>query len=103
MVRKLGTNFDLIWIDGPHAYPVAPMDIFTSYRLCNKGGFVLVDGIFVTVNTSDSYYKSVDGFGTLTSLKVSKLIKYFNLFNKRLGGHHNLSREKKYVVCFKKK
>jgi hypothetical protein len=93
----------LIWIDGAHGYPVVPMDIINSYRLCSKGGFVLVDDIFVTVNTSDSYYKSVGGFKTLTALKVSKLITDFTLFNKRLGGHHNLKSEKKYVGLFQKK
>ena len=100
---KWQEHFDLIWIDGAHGYPVVAMDVINSYRLANKNAFVLIDDILKRVSFSDSVYKSIGGFDSLTALVEAKLIPSFYLFYKRLSGVFNTPGEKKYVGLFVKK
>jgi len=93
-------NFDLIWIDGAHGYPVAAMDIINSYRLANKNAFVLIDDIWKKAKNTDSFYISTAGYESLNTLKNAKLISEYFLFPKRLGGIFNHPGNKKYVGCF---
>ncbi len=93
-------KFDLIWIDGAHGYPVVAMDVINSYRVANKGGFILIDDILKSVDLSDGMYKSIAGFESLNALVSAKLISQYFLFHKRLGGIFNYPGQKKYVGCF---
>ena len=78
-------KFDLIWIDGAHGYPVVAMDLINSFRLANKGAFILIDDIWKSVDISDGMYKSVAGFECLDALVSAQLIPKYFLVNKRLG------------------
>ena len=93
-------KFDLIWIDGAHGYPVVAMDVINSWRLANKGAFVLIDDIWKSVGSSDSMYKSIAGFEALNALVDAGLISKYSLIHKRLGGVYNYPGRKKYVGCF---
>ena len=95
-------QFDLIWIDGAHGYPVVAIDIINSYRLTRKGGIILVDDVWVNIKKNDSMYSSIAAFETLIAIQNSKLIESFKLFYKRIGGIHNIKGERKFVGYFKK-
>jgi predicted O-methyltransferase YrrM len=95
-------QFDLIWIDGAHGYPVVAIDIINSYRLTRKGGIILIDDVWVNIKKNDPMYSSIAAYETLIALQNSKLIESFKLFYKRIGGIHNIKGEKKYVGYFKK-
>ena len=95
-------QYDVIWIDGAHGYPVVAMDVINAYRLCAPGGFVLIDDIWTTGSASDKFYRSTAGFNSLRELVSAGLIDDFHLIPKRLGGKHNLRWTKKYVGCFRK-
>ena len=71
-------EFDLIWIDGAHGYPIVAMDIINSYRLGNSGAFILIDDIWKKGNLSDKMYKSIGGYESLKSLYEAKLINNFS-------------------------
>ena len=96
-------NYDLIWIDGAHGYPVVAMDIINAYRNCKEEGIILIDDIWTDVNVSDKLYKSSGGYESLNVLLDANLIKKFLLFHKRLGGIYNYPEAKKYVGMFRKK
>ena len=36
-------QFDLIWVDGAHGYPIVAVDLVNSYRMARKGAYVLTD------------------------------------------------------------
>ena len=93
-------KFDLIWIDGAHGYPVVAMDVINSFRLANKGAFILIDDIWKKVDISDGMYKSIAGLESLDALVSAKLITRYFLFHKRLGGLFNYPGQQKYVGCF---
>jgi len=78
-------DFDLIWVDGAHGYPVVPIDIANSLRLLAKGGVMLCDDVWVgrDQEESDSVYKSCAAHETLLALQYAGLIR-FDLISKRL-------------------
>ena len=96
-------DFDLIWIDGAHGYPVVAMDVINSFRLAKKNAYLLIDDVWDAVTMSDKNYKSIGGFESLKALKESKLISEFFLFPKRLAGVFNYPGVKKHVGLFVKK
>lgn len=96
-------EFDLIWIDGAHGYPVIAMDIINAFRLCSKNGYILIDDVWKKLNISDKYYKSIGAFESLLELKEAMLIKEFHLIPKRLGLKFNYPWEKKFIGLINKK
>jgi predicted O-methyltransferase YrrM len=93
-------NFDLIWVDGDHSYPVVAMDLINSFRLLRKGGLLLIDDIFKSSRNLDNYYESLGGLSSLYALKDANLIGKFTLFYKRLGGKFNIN--KQFIGYFEK-
>ena len=90
-------NYDLIWIDGAHGYPIACMDILNSLKLVNKNGIILCDDIFINKINSDRMYRSMASFETLNSLKEEKLIN-FDLIFKRLNVDNNcVEKNRKFI------
>jgi predicted O-methyltransferase YrrM len=101
-LTNIEEKFDLIWIDGAHGYPVVAMDIINSYRLCKKGGYVLIDDVLEQVDYSDKHYTSIAAHESLSELKIAKLINDFHLIPKRLGAEFNLPWVKKHVGIFRR-
>jgi predicted O-methyltransferase YrrM len=95
-------QYDLIFVDGAHGYPIVAMDIVNAYRLCKNNGTVLIDDVYKEVSNEDPIYQSVGAFQSLSSLCESGILKEFHLIPKRLNGQYNLPWEKKYVAIFKK-
>jgi predicted O-methyltransferase YrrM len=95
-------EFDLIWIDGAHGYPVVCIDIINSLRLINDGGIIMCDDIFINNIQSDKMYKSTAAFETLNELATEKIIDY-KLIYKRLDTINNCNKlNRKFIGVFKK-
>lgn len=95
-------EYDLIWVDGAHAYPIVAIDITNSYRLAKPGGLVLMDDVRANVEAGDDWFRGDDTLETLTALKSSSLISDFHLVLKRVGVEFNLETVKEYVAVFQK-
>lgn len=95
-------NYDLIWVDGAHGYPVVAMDIINAVRLCAPGGYVMIDDIWTSAGTEEKMYRSIGGLECLNELKKAGLIESFTLVHKRLGTRYNVPWKQKYVAIFKK-
>ena len=61
------SNFDLIWVDGDHTFPVLAWDICNAYHLLNSKGIMICDDIFL--KQSFSYEKQSDVYEILEYLK----------------------------------
>ena len=96
-------QYDLIWIDGAHGYPVLAMDIVNCYRLCKQGGYILVDDLWETSSISDKMYRSGACLESIKALKEAGLITDWSKIHKRLGSQFNLPWKKKFVALFRKR
>ena len=101
-LSEMDNKFDVIWIDGAHGYPVVAMDIINTFRLCNKGGYVLVDDVWKNERISDKYYHSVGAMQSLSELKSANLIDEYFLIPKRISSYFNLPWNKKFIGFFRK-
>lgn len=71
----LPEEFDLIWIDGHHSYPVVAWDVMFSYNRLRTGGFIFMHD-YVLGGKNDiarifTYVKGIisDGIGLLPSMR----------------------------------
>ena len=89
-------NFDLIWVDGDHDYPVLSWDICNSYHLLNSNGIMMCDDIFL---------KKSDTYKIFEYLINNGIIKYKNIYYilKRLSNTYSANPmiRKHIVVIFK--
>jgi predicted O-methyltransferase YrrM len=99
----LNDDFDLIWVDGAHGYPVVAMDVINSVRLLKPSGFLLIDDVWTERARSDSIYRSIAAYESLKAVRDAKLIHEFALIPKRLGSVFNMPGEKKYVGVVQKR
>ena len=102
LVNSPADDFDLVWIDGAHGYPVVAFDIINSFRIVKHGGLVLVDDVWIERKINDHIYSSVGAYESLTQLVKANLIKSFSLIYKRIGGEYNTIENKKFVAFFQK-
>ena len=82
------SKYDLIWIDGDHAYPTAAIDISNAVRLLTKNGIALCDDVYLYSSAQGKNGRSVATIETLRAIKESNLIN-FELVKKRLGYFFN--------------
>ena len=96
-------EFDLIWIDGEHSYPIAAIDISNSIRLLSPTGAAICDDVYLKARDSNKDGRSTASIDSLESFSRADLIE-FNLLHKRLGFFFNFpSRNKKYLGYIKRK
>jgi predicted O-methyltransferase YrrM len=75
-------TFDFIWVDGDHSYPVVEKDIYNSYLLAKKKGYVVIDDVSkIETKNKFSEESSYASYSALEKLKNEKKINYF-LINK---------------------
>ena len=93
-------TFDYIWIDGDHSYPVVERDIYNSYLLAKKGGYVVIDDIS-KIETKRKFLEgsSYASYSALKKLKNEKKINYF-LINKLVRPENFFF--KSYIAFFQK-
>jgi len=102
LVNFDANEYDLVWIDGAHGYPVVALDIINAYRITRNHGLILVDDVWLNKKDNDAIYSSVAAYETLLAIKDANLVDSFRLFFKRIGGEHNIKSERKYVGFFQK-
>jgi predicted O-methyltransferase YrrM len=102
LVNFENNEYDLVWIDGAHGYPVVALDIINAYRITRNHGLILVDDVWLNKKDNDAIYSSVAAYETLLAIKDANLVDSFRLFFKRIGGKHNIKRERKYIGFFQK-
>jgi predicted O-methyltransferase YrrM len=95
-------NYDLIWIDGAHGYPVVPIDISNSIRILNKNGIVVCDDVYIFANKMDPMYISTATLETIKIYKKEKIIDY-SLIYKRLDKENNYHPQKRKFLAYLKK
>jgi len=93
-------TFDFIWVDGDHSYPVVEKDIYNSYLLAKKGGYVIIDDIS-KIETKRKFPEgsSFASYSALEKLVNEKKINYF-LINKFVRPENFFS--KSYIAFFQK-
>jgi predicted O-methyltransferase YrrM len=84
-------NYDLIWVDGDHTYPVVAIDIANALRLLKVGGLLGFDDIYVTPQENYEWVGQ-ESFETLTQFQNAGLIK-FELILKKLFPEKNYSKK----------
>lgn len=95
--------FDLIWVDGSHAYPEVAIDISNAIRMSKKNSLILCDDIYINKILGDKMYNSYASFETINHFSQAGLIDY-NLFYKRLDTDSNsITKKRKYVSLIKLK
>ncbi len=80
----LDEEFDLIWLDGAHGFPVVTLDIANSFRMISNSGLVLCDDVYKHFRRSDAIYESDATHQTLSELESAELIQVDYLM-KRVG------------------
>lgn len=73
-------EFDVIWVDGDHTYPVAAFDIINALRLTARGGWICVDDIRLrdsgrgVLGSQETYFsvKHLEGAGLVSLHLVMK-------------------------------
>mgnify|MGYP001193318554 CR=1 FL=1 len=90
-------EFDLVWIDGDHLNPQVTIDIFSTYNLLNKDGFMMCDDIIK--DNYHSNYVDNQSFKTLSFFQEKKLLSN-NYILKRIN--KNNYKHKKFISISKK-
>jgi predicted O-methyltransferase YrrM len=95
-------NYDLIWVDGDHGYPIVAIDVVNAVRLIGANGFVLCDDVRKTGrgHPESNMYGSVGAYQTLCALQEAGSVR-FMLVQKRLDAKSNADphRRKFIAVC----
>ena len=98
----LSNEFDLIWLDGAHGYPVLSIDFANSLRLLSNSGKLVCDDIYTSIIKEDHNYFSLAGYESLNAFNDAKLIRY-SLILKRPEYEFNFwKKHKKYVAIVEK-
>jgi predicted O-methyltransferase YrrM len=95
-------NYDLIWVDGDHGYPIVAIDVVNAVRLIKSSGFVLCDDVRKTGqdHVESNIYGSTGAYQTLCALQDAGSVR-FSLVQKRLDAKSNADaqRRKFIAVC----
>ena len=95
-------KYDLIWIDGAHGYPVAPIDIANSLRLLKPNGIIVCDDVWLKKPmVQDKIYNSIATFETLSALKKANIVD-FELVYKRLDKINNCNKRFRKFLAYVK-
>ena len=80
-------EFDVIWVDGDHTFPVAAFDIINALRLTTRGGWICVDDIRLrdtgrgVLGSQETYYsvKHLEGAGLVSLHLVMKRLDHASM------------------------
>ena len=90
LINWTPNEFDLIFIDGDHSFPIACIDIINAYKLLNSSGYMIVDDIW-----TDKSIMSTHSYEVLNVLNSCGLFSSFAITLKRV----EIPQDKKYIVC----
>ena len=86
-------NYDAIWVDGDHDFPVVGVDISNAVRLLRPGGYLLCDDVVVDRPSQSTTYLSDAAHRTLSAMHGAGLIDKPTYVYKRLGKRHQHPRK----------
>ena len=96
-------EYDLIWLDGAHGYPIANIDFANCLRLLAPNGKLVCDDIYLDIKREDPNYFSLAVFKSLEAFKSANLVD-FRLIFKRIDLKFNYWKtQKKFVAIAEKK
>lgn len=94
-------QFDMIWVDGAHGYPIVAFDLINACRLGKDRCIVMVDDVHKSTDANDRMYRSTASFEVMEALTKAKVITAFSLFRKRMSPKYNIRNlTEKYVGLF---
>ena len=76
ILDKFGENFfDIVFVDGDHKDPVVSLDIFNSFKILKREGFLIVDDLYSSdrpgkIGELIGHYPSKDGLNALKKLSL---------------------------------
>ena len=83
ILSKFNENFfDIIFVDGDHRDPVVSKDIFNSYKLLKKDGFLIIDDIYFTFSYREKIERATKPIGELPSVDAYKALEKLSSENK---------------------
>jgi len=98
--RFEGHNYDLIWVDGDHTFPVVACDFTNAVRLLESGGVILCDDIYLSGGRR-SKWGSQEALKVLNVFERAKIVTASYVL-KSLRPEKNYSgRVKKYLAIVK--
>lgn len=96
---KSQKSFDLIYIDGNHAYPHVAIDIANGVRLIRAGGIVIVDDVYSNAESENLRNTSrLGAYKTIDVMQKCGLVKDVKYIYKRLEAKNNLKWNSKYIA-----
>lgn len=95
-------NFDLIWVDGDHTFPVVAFDVINALRLVGSAGRICIDDIRLR-ETRHSILGSQETYRTVKHLEDAGLIS-LQLVMKRIDTSSMLRspEDKKYIAVIQR-
>ena len=92
-------NYDLIWVDGAHGYPVGSIDIINSIKILNSNGIILCDDIWKdNENKFERLYDSNAYFQTIEALEKEKILSVKFLYKRLDAKSNSLDKFRKYLA-----
>lgn len=73
-LETVDTDYDLIWVDGDHDFPVVGIDLANAVRLLRPGGFLMCDDVITEKVSKSSTYNSNAAHQSLRALHLAGLI-----------------------------
>ncbi|MEY3467521.1 MAG: class I SAM-dependent methyltransferase [Ilumatobacteraceae bacterium] len=100
LTNDLGSvDFDVVWVDGDHDFPVVSIDLANAVRLLRSGGHLMCDDVVTAKPSRSTTYLSDASHRSLVALHGAGLIDEPTYVYKRLGKRHQHPR--KYVAIAK--
>lgn len=96
-------EYDLIWLDGAHGYPIASIDFTNCIRMLSRQGKLVCDDVYLNIWKEDPNYFSKAIIDSLRAFSQAEIIDY-KMILKRTDLENNIwKNQTKYVAIAQKK
>lgn len=96
-------EYDLIWLDGAHGYPMASIDFTNCIRMLSRHGKLVCDDVYLNIWKEDPNYFSKAIIDSLQAFSQAEIIDY-RMILKRTDLENNIwKNQTKYVAIAQKK
>jgi predicted O-methyltransferase YrrM len=95
-------EYDLIWLDGAHGYPIASMDFTNCIRMLSKEGKLVCDDVYFKIWKEDPNYFSKAVIDSLQAFAQVKIIDYKMILKRTDLDNNFWKNQTKYVAIAEK-